>query len=101
MGEWVGILKSGEIEEGRGQVVESHGKCLAVFKVNGCFHVIDNTCVHRGGPLGEGDLEGEVVSCPWHGWEYNVKTGQCLNNPAGHVKTYPSRVEGEEVQVEL
>ena len=101
MSEWVGITKTEEVAEGQGVVVESRGKCLAVFNVGGAFHVIDNTCVHRGGPLGEGDLEGEVVSCPWHGWEYNVKTGHCINNPSGHVQVYPVRVEGGEVQVEL
>ena len=101
MAEWVGITKTTEVPEGQGVVVECQEKCLAVFNVGGTFHVIDNTCVHRGGPLGEGDLEGDVVSCPWHGWEYNVKTGQCVNNPAGHVKVYPARVQEGEVQVEL
>jgi len=100
MGEWVGIAKTTDVEEGKGTVVEYQRKCLALFNVRGAFHVIDNTCVHRGGPLGEGDLEGEVVTCPWHGWEYNVTTGHCGNNPSGHVKAYATRVEGGEVQIE-
>ena len=82
-------------------VAEVNGKSLAVFNVDGTFHVIDNTCVHRGGPLGEGDLDGEVVTCPWHNWEYNVKTGVSVNNPSACVASYPVTIEGNEVKVDL
>lgn len=101
MSELVRIAKIDEVEEGKGMVVEAGEKCLAVFKVDGAFHVIDNTCLHRGGPLGEGDVEGETVTCPWHGWEYNVKTGHCVNNPSSHVRTYPTVVDNGEVKVDL
>jgi len=74
---------------------------VAVFNVEGSYYAIDNTCLHRGGPLGEGELEGEVVTCPWHGWEYNVKTGACINNPSVCVKSYPVLVEGSELKVKL
>ena len=49
----------------------------------------------------EGDLEGETVTCPWHGWEYNVKTGHCANNPSSNIKSYESMVEDGDVKVEL
>ena len=48
---------------------------LAVFNINGKYHEISDTCVHKGGPLSQGNLE-EVVTCPWHGWKYNVRTGK-------------------------
>jgi len=101
MSEWIRVAKADEVEEGKGLVVEAGGKCLAVFKVDGTFHVIDNTCVHRGGPLGEGEVEGDTVTCPWHGWEYNVTTGHCLNNPSSHVRAYSTVLENGEVKVEL
>jgi nitrite reductase (NADH) small subunit len=101
MSEWIRVAKTDEVEEGKGIVVEVSDKCLAVFKVEGAFHVIDNTCLHRGGPLGEGDLDGDTVTCPWHGWEYNVKTGQCVNNPSSHVRSYVTVIENGEVKVEL
>jgi nitrite reductase/ring-hydroxylating ferredoxin subunit len=101
MPEWIRVAKIDEVEEGKGIVVEVSDKCLAVFKVDGAFHVIDNTCLHRGGPLGEGDVEGDTVTCPWLGWEYNVKTGNCLTTPSSHVKSYTTVVENEEVKVEL
>ena len=101
MSERATVANTTELTAGTGIVAEINGKSLAVFNVNGTFHVIDNTCVHRGGPLGEGDLEGEVVTCPWHGWEYNVKTGVSVNNPSACVASYPVVVEGDEVKVDL
>ncbi len=101
MGEWIQIAKIDDVSPGTGIVVEVKDQCLAVFNVDGSFHVTDNTCLHRGGPLGEGDLEGETVTCPWHGWEYNVKTGNCVNNPSSNIKSYESKVEDGDVKVEL
>ena len=101
MGDWIGIAKTDEVSPGTGVVVESNGKCLAVFNLDGAFHVTDNLCLHRGGPLGEGDLEGETVSCPWHGWEYNVKTGHCINNPSSNIRAYETVVEAGEIKIEL
>ena len=101
MEEYVTVGKTDDVESGSGIVAEVNGKSVAVFNVDGSFYAIDNTCVHRGGPLGEGDLEGEVVACPWHGWEYNVKTGACINNASACVNSYPVLVEGSELKVKL
>ena len=101
MGEWIRIAKTDEVDVGKGIVVEVKDQCVAVFNVDGAFHVIDNTCLHRGGPVGEGDLEGETVACPWHGWEYNVKTGHCVNNPSSNLKSYKTVVEEGEIKIEL
>ncbi|RMH37777.1 MAG: non-heme iron oxygenase ferredoxin subunit [Nitrospirae bacterium] len=101
MGERVRVAGTQDLAPGTGMVAEVRGHRIAVFHVDGQFYAIDNTCVHRGGPLGEGELNGEVVSCPWHGWEYNVKTGACLTNPSASVKTYPVVVENSDVMVEL
>jgi nitrite reductase/ring-hydroxylating ferredoxin subunit len=89
------------VKSGQGIVVEVNGKTLAVFNGDGAFHAIDNTCIHRGGPLGEGDLEGSVVTCPWHGWQYDVTTGACVANPAAKVERYEVKVEGTDVKVLL
>ena len=101
MSEFVRVAGTGDVKPGSGLVAEINGKTLAVFNVDGMYHVIDNTCVHRGGPLGEGDVEGDVVTCPWHGWEYNVKTGACVKNPAAKVMAYEVKVEGDDIQVRL
>jgi nitrite reductase (NADH) small subunit len=90
-----------EVAPGQGKVVEAQGKTLAVFNCDGTFYAIDNTCLHRGGPLGEGDLSGTIVSCPWHGWTYDVTTGANAMNAALKVASYPVKVEGTSVLVEL
>ena len=99
MGDFVRVAGTADVKPGQGIVAEANGKTLAVFNVDGIFHAIDNTCVHRGGPLGEGDLEGSVVTCPWHGWEFNVTTGECVNNPSAKVVVYQVQVEGADVKV--
>jgi nitrite reductase/ring-hydroxylating ferredoxin subunit len=101
MGEFVRVTGTTDVKSGQGIVVEMNGKTLAVFNVDGALHAIDNTCIHRGGPLGEGDLEGSVVTCPWHGWQYDVTTGACVANPAAKVERYEVKVEGTDVKVLL
>ncbi|GJL62005.1 MAG: nitrite reductase [Nitrospirales bacterium] len=101
MGELISIAKTEQISPGNGIVAEVQEKSFAVFNVEGSYCVIDNTCLHRGGPLGEGDLDGEIVTCPWHGWEYNVKTGACTNNPAACVKIYDVVVDGSDIKIEV
>jgi nitrite reductase/ring-hydroxylating ferredoxin subunit len=91
----------GEIGAGQARVVEVEGRTLALFNVDGTLYAIDNTCPHRGGPLGEGDVEGRIVSCPWHAWRWDVTTGSNANNPAVKVACYPVRVEGNSVFVEI
>jgi len=101
MGEYVRVADVDELPEGTGKVVEAKGQELALFKVGDQVYAIDNECPHREGPLGDGDLSGEVVTCPFHAWEINVRTGEVLDNPSVCARTFPCRVEGGAVYVEL
>ena len=101
MGEFVRVAGTTDVKPGYGIVAEVNGKTLAVFNVDGTFHAIDNTCLHRGGPLGEGDVEGSVVTCPWHGWKFDVTTGVYVANPSAKVERYDVQVEGSDVKVRL
>jgi nitrite reductase/ring-hydroxylating ferredoxin subunit len=101
MPEFVRVAGTEDVKAGSGMVAEINGKTIAVFNIDGTYHAIDNTCVHRGGPLGEGDVEGDLVTCPWHGWQYNVTTGVCVNNPAARVTSYQVQVDGVDVKVLL
>lgn len=101
MAEFVRVAAIADVKPGHGIVAEANGKTLAVFNVDGMIHAINNTCCHREGPLGEGELEGEIVTCPWHGWRFNVTTGACQNNPSAKVEAYQVKVEGEDVKVLL
>jgi nitrite reductase/ring-hydroxylating ferredoxin subunit len=73
-----------------GQIIEViiGGSAIAVAKVDGCHHALANTCAHAGGPLGDGKMKDGVVSCPYHGWKYNVKDGSCLTTPGVSVRSY-------------
>ena len=98
----VKVAQTSELSPGTGKVVEVDGRRVALFNVEGAFHALDNTCTHRGGPLGEGKLNGESVTCPWHGANFNVKTGAVTKPPAGAgVRSFPVKVEGNDVLVEL
>ena len=97
----VAIVKVGDVRPGQAKVVVVLGRPVALYNVNGTFFATDNTCLHRGGPVGEGFLDGAVVTCPWHGWQYDVKTGQNLSNPSATLRTYRIVVEGDDVKVVL
>ena len=101
MGTRVRIAAVADVPEGTGRVVEAGGRTLALFNVNGTFHAIDNACPHRGGPLGEGDLDGPLVVCPWHAWRWDVTTGANANNPAVTVARLPVSVEAGAVFVQI
>ena len=93
------VAQVSEIPPGSGKVVEAGGKTVAVFNCGGTFYAIDNTCKHRGGPLGEGSLSGTTVTCPWHGWEYDVASGACAMDASVTVQRFDVKVDGDDVLV--
>ena len=99
MAEFVKVAKLSELDPGIAKAFEVNGKEIAIFNVNGAIFAMDNTCLHQGGPLGEGMLEDDVVTCPWHMWQYNVRTGQNLEDSLLKVETYPVQVDGDDVKV--
>ena len=101
MAESIKVASISELELGSCKTVEVQGKVIALFNVGGRIYALDNTCLHQGGPLGEGRLEGEVVTCPWHMWEFNVRTGEKVGEPSLRVATYPVQVEGDDIKVAL
>jgi len=76
-------------------------KTVCVANCAGALSAMDNICLHRGGPLGQGVIEDGKVICPWHGWQYDPKTGEVGHNSAAKVAVYPIRVEGNDVMVEI
>lgn len=102
MARTVKVAQVGDVSPGQGKVVQADGRAIALFNVDGTFYAVDNTCTHVGGPLGEGALIGEQVTCPWHGAEFNVTTGKMLSPPAkSDVRTYPVEIDGDDVLIEL
>ena len=76
------------------------GNEVAVFNVDGEYYAIDNFCPHKGAALSEGGLCGHVVECGWHGWQFDVRSGECLTVPE-RIRTYSVRVEEGLVKVEI
>jgi|ERR1043165_7093795 nitrite reductase/ring-hydroxylating ferredoxin subunit len=102
MSKLIKVAQVNEVAPGTGKEVLAEGRSIALFNVAGTFHAIDNTCPHEGGPLGEGELSGEVVTCPWHNTEFNVKTGAALGPLTDEdVRKFPVTVQGNDVLVEL
>ena len=119
MSEWLaGRLSDFDDEQRR--VLSADGREIVVFRRNDRFYALDNTCLHMGGPVGEGILIGKVeavisedkrflgerfseeeihIVCPWHGWEYDIETGQCAGDRRRRLGRYETEVRGEDVYV--
>jgi len=86
---------------GEAKEFEVAGKTICVATVNGTITAMDNVCLHMGGPLGQGYIEGGKIICPWHGWEYNAVTGALEDDPGTKLAVYPIKVENGDVLVEI
>lgn len=99
-----GFVKMATLDElplGGSKEVEYDGRVYALFNVGGSIHVIDGICPHQGGPLADGALEGTTVSCPWHGWQFDVCTGKSPLRPKIKQAVYEVSVEGQDVLVNV
>ena len=76
-------------------------KTICIANVDGAYNAMDNVCLHRGGPLGQGMIEGGKVVCPWHGWQWDPKTGAAVHNPSAKVAQYPLKIENGDVLIQL
>jgi nitrite reductase (NADH) small subunit len=75
-------------------------KMICVANVNGSITAMDNVCLHRGGPLGQGTIEGGKIVCPWHGWQWDPTTGAAVHNPTARVSLYLLKVENGDLLIE-
>jgi len=101
MSGWTKVATLNELSTETGLEVTVGDVILALFLVDGTVHAIDGMCAHAGGPLGQGQLSGCIVTCPWHGWQYDVTSGQhCLSEPIRQT-SYPAKIDGDDVYVEL
>ena len=97
--ELVTVAKVEDVPPGTVVSVEADGEPIALAHVDGEFYATQHACLHLGGPLGQGRLEGTVLSCPWHGWQYDVRTGKNEFDLAIQLKTYEVKVEDGEIKV--
>lgn len=101
MSGFVRVGTRADFPAGAGRMVVVEGRHVAVFHLDDGLYAIDNLCLHRAGPLCDGPIEDGVVTCPWHGWSYEIRTGTLVQDPRVGVDRYEVKVEGEEVSVRL
>lgn len=101
MARLVKIAEKTDLTEGTGRVVSVEGRSIALFRVKDEYFALANVCLHRGGPLGEGILSGPTVTCPWHGWKFDVRTGSFTVIPTLKVTTYKVREQDGSLMVEI
>ena len=98
----VRVAKLAELEPGQPKMVEVEGTQVMLARVGESVYACGDMCMHQGGPLSEGKLVGTKVTCPWHGWMYDVKTGQCLlPTRGGPVPSYTVRIDGDDVFITM
>ena len=96
------VIRRADVPEAGAAIVDVNEElAIAVFRVRDSFYAIDNRCPHKGGPLGEGSLEEMVVTCPWHGFVVDVRSGVCPRTPWLRVRTFPVELRGDDVRIRI
>ena len=101
MPNFVRVASISDLKPGENKIVFIEDEEIALFNIGGEFFAISNSCPHRGGPLGDGTLEGDIITCPLHGWRFNVKSGMNEVMPNVKVQCYQVKIEGNDILVSL
>lgn len=101
MGNFVKVASVSDVPPGQGKAVNVGDREVALFNCSGQICAIDNVCPHAGGPMADGQLDGTVVTCPWHGWRFDVCTGVSPANPNAKLPKYEVKVEGNDIHVSV
>ncbi len=97
---FVEAAKTADLMPGQGKTVRARGRDYALFNLDGEYFCIDNECPHQDGPLGDGEIEGDSVLCPWHAWQVNIRTGDVLGT-SQCVAKHACKIEGDMVLIEI
>ena len=93
------VASVAEVPRGQGRSVRVEDRQIALFNVDGNYYAIDDRCPHMGADLSCGVLKERTVMCTWHGWQFDLESGSCLNVEWAKVRRYPVRLEGEDIHV--
>ncbi|MDA7950478.1 MAG: Rieske (2Fe-2S) protein [Pirellulaceae bacterium] len=94
MAHWLKILSQEEAEKSDRHEIVVEGEIIAVFRQEGSYYALDGLCPHHQGPLAQGEVDGLVVECPWHGWKFHLDSGCYAHNQSMQHTTYPIKLEG-------
>lgn len=100
-GAFVPVGRVGDFAPGAGRMVVVSGRHVALFRLGDEFFALDNMCLHRGGPLCDGEIANGIVTCPWHGWSFEVRTGTMVQDPRVGVSKHAVQISGDEISVQL
>lgn len=95
----VAVAAAADVPDGAGLAVTAEGRPLALFRVDDGIVAVQGDCLHRGGPLALGDLRGGVLTCPWHWWRYDLRTGRRVDDPSVCLERFPVEVEDGRIVV--
>lgn len=100
MAEFKSVLKTSDVAPGEMKLVDLDGTEVVVANVDGAFCAFGNLCPHEDGPLVEGELDGDIVTCPWHFTEFNVRSGEVVEGVTDEsIPVFEVRVEGDDIQL--
>ena len=98
---WLRAMDVSELVTNTGKAVELEGQSVAVFNLDGKIYALQNHCMHRGGPLADGYIEDSRVTCPWHAWQFDVKTGECETMKGSKQKTFKTKIDKDQIYVKI
>src|SRR6201991_2637210 len=101
MANWIKLARVSEVPLSAAKECVAEGRIIALFNVGGTFYALDGVCPHQGGPLGRGELGGCIVTCPWHGWQFDVCNGEFQLRKSMLQPKFNTRIVGDDVQVEI
>lgn len=101
MAEWVEVAEANELSEESALEVVVGGRIIAIFRHNGELFALDGMCAHQGGPIAKGMVSDGCVTCPWHGWQYELATGIQTVNRQPLQERFEVRVRGEKLEVKI
>lgn len=98
---WIRVASVAECPEGSAGEFVAEGRIVAVFHTSEGLFALDGVCPHQGGPLGKGKLSGCIVTCPWHGWQFDVRSGQHQTSRSLVHPGFAVKIEGDGIYVDL
>ena len=102
MTDFLKVARDEDIKEGGKLALEVDGELVCLARVEGCVYAFTDNCTHISGPLNQGELAGHVLTCPWHGAQFDVRTGKVLRGPARQdILTYPVKIEDHTIFLQL
>ncbi len=98
---WQTVALGSDLGDGKAMEVIVEGQVLAIFRNEGELHALDGMCAHQGGPIAEGSVEAGCVTCPWHGWQYELATGIQTINRQPLQQTFEVRERDGKIEVQV